>query len=487
MRQIVLHRRFEDIRGAVIENGTVVEWLFEGKMDLLKPGIIIKGKVETILPGMDAAFVNIGSEKNGFLLKKELIGSQHEEHKSKPITSLLKQGQSIIVQVKKEEFGTKGAKLTEQLSFPGKYLVYLPFGNYIAISKKISHDEDREQLRVIAQSNLENKEGIIFRTSAAKTSTVKLKAELAFLREQFTTTMRKAQVHEGITTLYNSTSVTRRVIRDFIDHEDTQFVVDDINDYKELTASLTSDEKDKVTLYQGKENLFSYFDLDKVLDKTLSSFLWLKNGGSLHIDYTEAMTIIDVNSAKFTSKQGLSDTAKKTNLDAVTTIAQQLRLRDIGGIILIDFIDMPLEKDRQEVMYALKNALKPDRTITNVLGFTQLGLLEMTRKKTRKAIHEIIYSNCNVCGGTGLVKSEAEVAAELEEALFAFRTSEAAAFVVDVTKGALPLFLHEGKRRLKWLEKVLSKRIFLNGVTETGFHIRFEGDEQEARNFWNKV
>jgi ribonuclease G len=470
----------------VIEYGNVVEWLFEGKTDLLKPGIIIKGKVETILPGMDAAFVNIGSEKNGFLLKKELISFQQEENKPKPITSLIKQGQSIVVQVKKEELGTKGAKLTEQLSFPGKYLVYLPFGDYIAISKKINQEEEREQLREIAQNYLENQEGIIFRTSAAKASTVKLKAELAFLRDQFTTTMRKAQLHGGTTILYDSTSVTRRVIRDFIDREDTEFVVDDVNDYKELTASLPSDEKDKVTLYQGKENLFSYFDLDKVLDKTLSSFLWLKNGGSLHIDYTEAMTVIDVNSAKFTSKQGLSDTAKKTNLDAVSTIAQQLRLRDIGGIILIDFIDMPLEKDRHEVMYALKNALKPDRTITNVLGFTQLGLLEMTRKKTRKSIHEIIYSNCKVCDGKGLVKSEAEVAAELEEALFAFRNSKAAAFVVDIHKGTLALFLHEGKRRLKWLEKVLSKRIFLNAVTESGFEIRFEGEEQEARDFWSK-
>jgi ribonuclease G len=486
VRQIVLHRRFEDIRGAVIENGNVVEWLFEGKADVLKPGIIIKGKVEKIIPGMDAAFVNIGSEKNGFLLKKELIGFQQERHQSKLITSLLKQGQSIIVQVKKEEFGTKGAKLTEQLSFPGKYLVYLPFGDYIAISKKISQDEERERLRDIAGDCLENEEGIIIRTSAAKTSNATLKAELAYLREQFTTTMRKAQGYEGITILYNSTSVIRRVIRDFIDREGTQFVVDDINDYKELTASLASDSEDKVTLYQGKENLFTYFDLDKVLDKTLSSFLWLKNGGSLHIDYTEAMTVIDVNSAKFTSKQGLSDTAKKTNLDAVSTIAQQLRLRDIGGIILIDFIDMPLEKDRQDVMYALKNALKPDRTITNVLGFTQLGLLEMTRKKTRKAIHEIIYSNCKMCDGTGLVKSEAEVAAELEEALFALRTSESPAVVVDVHKGTLALFLNEGKRRLKWLETVLSKRIFLRAVTEKGFQIRFEGEEQEAWNLWTK-
>ncbi|MCE7793515.1 Rne/Rng family ribonuclease [Salipaludibacillus sp. CUR1] len=483
MRKIILHRLLNETRGAVLENGKVTEWLFDIPSDLPGPGSVIKGKVEDILPGMDAAFINIGSEKNGFLYKKEIAAFQQDPPQDIPVTSLVAKGQSIIVQVKKEESGSKGAKLTEHLAFPGKYVVYLPYGGYVAVSKKITPEETRNVWREWGKNQLEGREGLIIRTLADEVPVEEVKEDLERLKSRYSAVLKKAKEIKGTGTLYDESSIYARVSRDFLNDENSEIIVDSLEDYQQFTGG---EERPNIELYQGKENIFSRFNIWKQLERALKPFLWLKNGGSLHIDHTEAMTVIDVNSAKFTGKQGLRDTAVKINLEAAKTIAEQLRQRDIGGIILIDFIDMADERDRQEVLTTLNEALKHDRTITNVLGFTQLGLLEMTRKKTRNPLRDIMFNDCPACQGTGKVKKEEEVARELEEAVFTRRYNDEEAIIVEIGEPIIPLFLGNNKKRMKQLEKITNKKIFLIPSSLPGFEIRYMGSIEEARTKWKK-
>ncbi|WP_280769762.1 Rne/Rng family ribonuclease [Salipaludibacillus daqingensis] len=488
MRTIILHRWMDDIRGAIIENDKVVEWLFDSPFEGPEPGTVIRGKVTDILPGMDAAFVDIGSDKNGFLYKKELVEYQamienNVTTKVPSIRSLVTKGQWLNVQVKKEEVGTKGAKLTELLSFPGKYIVYLPEGNYVAVSKKMSSEDIRDNWRERVRHWLQEKEGIILRTLAEDVDPEKVHFEFKRLREQYKALVSKATDNK-VSTLYNESSILARVTRDFLSDEENVIVVDDLKDYQYINQQLSDDHSAKVQLHQEKENVFSFYDLDKALEKSLNPFVWLKNGGSLHIDHTEAMTVIDVNSSKFTGKQGLRETALTINLQAAKTIAEQLRLRDIGGIIVIDFIDMHADKDRMEVVEQLKSALQKDRTMTNVLGFTQLGLLEMTRKKTRKPLLEMTHTSCPLCNGMGEVKRDEEIAREIEEMLFTLRYREEEAFLVEVEQRVHKLFSGHYKQRLSMLEKSIGKDIYLISVQEQQYAIRFMGSREEVRKRW---
>jgi len=486
----------EDIRGAILEDDKVVEWLFATPLEGPQPGAVIRGKVTDILPGMDAAFVDIGSERNGFLYKKELVNYQHtianldETVKGKElpsIRSLITKGQWINVQVKKEETGTKGAKLTELLSFPGKYLVYLPEANYVAVSKKMSSDTVRDEWRGLVGSWLRSNEGMIIRTLAEDIGAEKVYQEFLRLRELYDDISNKAKsAPNAITTLYNESSIMARVTRDFLSDQENVIIVDQLKDFQYISNQVTDGNSAKIELYQGKNDIFTFYGLDKSLEKSLKPFVWLKNGGSLHIDHTEAMTVIDVNSAKYTGKQGLRETALAINLEAAKTIAEQVRLRDVGGMIVIDFIDMESDRDRIEVIQKLKTSLRNDRTMTNVLGFTRLGLLEMTRKKTRKPLIETVHMSCPTCNGTGRVKKDEEIAYHLEEVLFSMRYGDEEAFLVEVEDRVHMLFLEKGKRRLKKLEEWLSKEIYLVPVKDEEFNIRFVGDREEVRKRWKE-
>ncbi|WP_416151346.1 Rne/Rng family ribonuclease [Salipaludibacillus sp. HK11] len=495
MRKIILHRWMNVIRGAIVEDEKVVEWLFDTKLEGPQPGTVIRGKVIDILPGIDAAFVDIGSDKNGFLYKKELVAYHHfmtindsdTPVKEPSITSLVTKGQWINVQVKKEETGSKGAKLTELLSFPGKYLVYLPEADYIAVSKKMKTDDIRDNWRKKAREWVENHEGVIIRTLADEAKEELVHEEFIRLKEMYSNIFNSGgNLPNKVATLYNESSILARITRDFIMDDDTTIVVDKLEDFQYIKRQLSNLHSSKVELYQGKENIFSFYELDKFLEKSVKPFVWMKNGGSLHINHTEAMTVIDVNSAKYTGKQGLRETALAINIQAAKTIAEQLRLRDVGGMVVVDFIDMDSDKDRAKVTQMLRTSLQKDRTMTNVLGFTKLGLLEMTRKKTRKPLLETTHTTCRSCNGTGQVRKAEEIARDLEEELFAMRYQEDGAFLIDIEERVNELFADNGQSRLLKLEELLSKKIFLVPVNDREYTIRFMGGLEEARKRWNE-
>ncbi|PYZ93615.1 ribonuclease E/G [Salipaludibacillus keqinensis] len=489
-RKIILHRWMNDMRGALLEEGKVVEWLFDTPSEGPQPGMIFRGQVVDVLPGMDAVFVDIGAEKNGFLYKKELVSYHRSINEAdgsgaeKPISSYMTKGQWINVQVKKEETGSKGAKLTELLSFPGKYLVYLPEANYVAVSKKMN-DEVRDEWRAQAREWLENDEGIIIRTVAEDRSSEEVYEELSRLKDTYQEVLSIGkQTSKKTMMLYNDSSLMDRVIRDFLDDENTMVVVDQLDDYQYIKKHEHKQSLSKVELYRGKEDIFTHYDLHKTMEKSLKPFIWMKNGGSLQIDHTEAMTVIDVNSAKFIGKQGLRETALKLNVEAAKTIADQLRLRDVGGIVLIDFVDMSSDEDRAEVLKVLRNQLKKDRTMTSVLGFTKLGLVEMTRKKTRKTLQESLLRSCSVCDGTGKVLKEEEIAREMEIAISSLRNLEEDAVLIEVAEKVYTLYKTEARSRLARIEEQSGKEIYLNKSNTNTFTIRIIGSVEEVRKRW---
>ncbi|RKL65899.1 hypothetical protein CR203_17650 [Salipaludibacillus neizhouensis] len=495
VRKIIIHRYSTGVRGAVLEQGTVVEWLIDQEIEGdIPPGVIIQGKVIDILPGMDAAFIDIGAEKNGFLLKKELVDYQQKKNEnnnqpvsvSKPINSLLTKGQRVIVQVKKEETGTKGAKLTEIVSFPGKYIVYMPHGGYVAVSKKMNEDLNRDTFRALGQAWIQGSEGIIFRTLAEDANPEDVRKEFEWLREQYHSFIAKGNESPSkVMYLYNESSIFSRVGRDYLHDDETIIVVDNREDYLLLKKQLPVDKSWKLEFHQEKQGIFSYFDLQTALDRSLKPFLWLRSGGSLFINYTEAMTVIDVNTAKFTGKNDQKETAFKTNKEAAAVIAEQLRLRDIGGIVLIDFIDMKSDKEQEEILQVIKRTLRNDRTTTNVLGFTKLGLLEMTRKKTRKPLHEALQIPCQTCDGSGWIKTSEELTRELEDELFARRFAIEDAYLVEVEDRMMALLTAENKKRLTLLKQVSGKELFMVPSEKvSGYEIRLAGDREEIQQQW---
>lgn len=502
VRKVYLNMVADQKRGAVVEGEKVVEWLFdEEDHQQFQSGNIFLGKVMDIVPGMEAAFVDIGAEKNGFLYRDELIeyqmnkvaGALNEDKSALPsINKLLTKGQSIIVQITKESVGTKGARLTEICSLPGKYMIYIPNGSYVAVSKKMSSESVREKWRKLGKEWLREKEGIILRTAAEKVDESVVVNELNALRGQYEEIQSEAKnAEKSPSLLYHQSSLLYRVFRDFLSDMSTELIIDTRDDYNKLNDWLGSDNHNRLTLFQGKEDLFSAYGLEKQLERSLRRHVWLKNGGFLVIDRTEALTVIDVNTGKFTGKENLQDTVVKTNLEAALTVAEQLRLRDIGGIILIDFIDMKNMEDRDKVLATLKKAVANDRTITNVGGFTKFGLVEMTRKKTRKSLESSIYTPCSFCDGTGNVPSWQTSLAALKRELIPYIYSDSEAVLVEVSPPLMDKLLENHGERLKDLEHFLQKNIHITALLaenhrQNNYVIRLEGTKQAMKELWHR-
>ncbi|ADU31278.1 Rne/Rng family ribonuclease [Evansella cellulosilytica] len=490
MRKVILNLTTSQKRGAVLEDNKVVEWLFEQEDEHSRTSNVFIGRVEDIVPGMEAAFVNIGADKNGFLYRNELIAydtlkdDKEPDVKQPTIASMLKEGQSIIVQVTKEAVGAKGVRLTEKISLPGKYIVYLPYGNYVAVSKKMN-EENRKGWREKAREWIEDREGIIIRTNAEDASHEEIYHEFTLLRHQHQQMLQQAEKVNVPNVLLNQSSLISRVQRDYLTNKNSEIVVDHFESYEQLLNS--SLEGCNIHLYQEKEDIFSYYDIEKHLEKALHEKVWLKSGGFLIIEKTEALTVIDVNTGKFTGKHNLRDTVVKTNIEAAYAVAQQLRLRNIGGIILIDFIDMKVESDQKSVLKALKEATKNDRTLTNVAGFTNFGLVEMTRKKARKPLHDIMMESCSVCKGTGQVLSLKSKIAHLEREVFALRYIDQDAILVEVDSAVYESLLQNNNDLLTSMEQVVNKTIYLvNGENGHLPTIRLIGDYDEIKASWEK-
>lgn len=478
-REILINANRDETRVAVVEDGSVVEFYLERPTSQKTAGSIYLGKVINVLPGMQAAFIDIGEEKNAFLyvddafLPPELedqedIGNLSRGRKKKSITELVKPGQSILVQVVKEAIGTKGARVTRHITFPGRYLVLMPTVNYVGVSRRITDEKERQRLRKIAREIKPKNMGLIIRTVAEKKSTEELEKDLSFVLRLWEKVRSKSQNAQAPALIHRDLGLVFRMVRDELNQETTRMLVDDVNTYGkilELLDNVSPEMKDRVIYYRDKEiPLFDLYGVEAAIEQALQRQVWLRSGGYLVIDRTEALTVIDVNTGRFVGGKDLSETVFKTNMEACEEIARQLRLRDIGGIIIIDFIDMENPEHRQKVIEELEKHLKRDHTKTVVMGLTGLGLLEMTRKKVRQSLDAMMTRMCPYCGGKGIVLSEETVASRIRrEIRRLLRNSQSEAVLVEVNPGVASYLIGPGGANLRELEKETGRSIFIRG------------------------
>ncbi|WP_227936723.1 Rne/Rng family ribonuclease [Alkalihalobacillus deserti] len=490
MKKIIFNMATRERRAAVVENNRVVELMVERTIENRIVGNVYRGRVVNVLPGMQAAFVDIGRDKNGFLYRDDLLSfhlSEEEEEKKKQrsISEFVRQGEELLVQVTKEGFGTKGPRLSGVISFPGQFLVYMPEGNYVGVSRRFSTESERERWRQIGEETIEAKEGVIIRTSCEGQAPEVIKQELQFLRKCWQEIWKDEKSQKAPALIHQDTGLIERIVRDFSYADLDEIVVDQHESYKMLKELLEPFPKLQaaLTLYREKENIFSAYGIEKELERALRRQVWLKNGAYLMIDQTEALTVIDVNTGKFTGKTDLHDTVRKTNSEAAKEIAKQLRLRDISGIIVIDFIDMKREEDRAHVVAVFEKALKSDRTKTNVLGITGLGLLEMTRKKVRQNLQASLSKTCPTCQGKGAVLSDEAQAFKIERQLWEHRGMVEEALVLELPPAVATVLFGVKSEHLKRLEEALGFRILVypnKKLNEESYSIRYIGDMAEA-------
>lgn len=410
MKQIVVKYEQGSSTVAVLENGRLTELYLELPEEAERAGNIYKGHVVNVLPGMQAAFVDIGLKKNAFLYIDDLL-PVHLDKKppvKPPITDLVSEGQELVVQVKKEALGTKGARVTTHFTIPGRWVVYLPDADYVAVSRKIESEPERNRLKDIGQSIRRPGDGLIIRTVAEGEHSDALRKDLEHLRNIWSGLRTRAKGSPTPALLYRDLGMFPRLVRDLFSDSIDELVVDDASLAKEISAlvSETAPElSERIRVYEEKTPILQRFAVTEQMDKLLRRKIWLENGGYLIIDLTEALTVIDVNTGKYTGTVDLEQTVFETNMEAAEEIARLLRLRDIGGMIIVDFIDMVDEKHRRQVMEKLEHCMKKDRTKTQVVGWTKLGLLEITRKKVRANLDELFTESCPQCSGLGRIPS----------------------------------------------------------------------------------
>jgi ribonuclease G len=424
-KEIIVNVDTRETRVALVEAGKLVELHIEREERVV--GSIYKCKVSNVLPGMDAAFVDIGLERNAFLYVADILPETDDEYPAAKrdtrhlhIKDVLKIGQEVLVQVIKGPRGTKGARVSTRVSLPGRYLVLMPDGDNIGISRKIEESSERDRLKRIADNIRPLGYGVIVRTEAEGKSEVELRQDLEFLLRMWNQIQEKARKINPPGLVHQDLSLIYKTIRDVLSAEVTNMLIDSPVDYEkavELVDLLSPKMRSRIHLYDEAEPIFERCAIETEIERLLRRKVWLKSGGHLTIDETEALTTIDVNTGKFIGSTSLSDTILKTNLESTSEIARQLRLRDIGGIIIIDFIDMINPKDRQHIVSALEKTLKKDRTRTKISHISPLGLVEMTRKRTGETISEAITEACPYCQGRGRIESPETMSITIEREL----------------------------------------------------------------------
>ncbi|MEC0182490.1 Rne/Rng family ribonuclease [Paenibacillus peoriae] len=389
MKQMIVQCQQQMTQMALLEEGRLVEYAAElpRKRGIL--GSFFKARVVNVLPGMQAAFVDIGQRKNAFLYVDDVLHAHLDKQPQvKPsISELLKVGQEIVVQVLKEAVGSKGARVTTHFSLPGRWIVYMPRADYVAVSKKIEREGERTRLKAMGEQLRTGEEGIIIRTVSEEMSIEAIENDLDQLRQQWALIQRKAGECSTPCELHRDLSIVQRLIRDVFTPEQDELVIDSVEQAKdaEIMLQQIGPAKAHVSIFRStEETIFNAYGINEQLERDFARKVWLQGGGYIVIDHTEALTVIDVNTGKFTGGSNLEETVTRTNIEAAKEIARLVRVRDIGGIIIIDFIDMEQEENRREVSSVLEARLKKDRTKSYVVGWTRLGLLEMTRKKVRE-------------------------------------------------------------------------------------------------------
>jgi ribonuclease G len=475
-RELLVSVDVGERRVAILEDERVAEVYLERPERRSIAGNIYLGRVDNVLPGMEAAFVEIGLEKNGFLYVDEIVSPELEKGHGRKIQDLISRGQTILVQAVKDPMKTKGARLTTQISLPGRFVVLVPQGEGLGVSRRLDDDE-RNRLKDILK-RLDVKEGgVIVRTAAEGASEEDIERDLVFLQRLWRSIQAKAKSAKAPELVYQEAELPLRVVRDLFTGDFEKAYVDDERTHRRLVGYLKKTSPhmaERVVRYKEKTPLMEAFGVDQEIKSTIGRRIDLPSGGYLIFDYAEAFTVIDVNTGRFVGGRGknsggrLEDTITKNNLEAVKEVVRQLRLRDIGGIIVIDFIDMANPKNRATVEEALRSELERDRTKTYVVEISPLGLVEMTRQNVTDGPREVMTRKCPTCGGDGIVYSEASAAIDVERRLRALATgSRAQAFRVELAEPIASALVGPGARRLIELEALTKKRFFLEGKPAT--------------------
>jgi ribonuclease G len=465
--EILINVTPQETRVAVIQQGIVQEFQIERASARGLVGNICMGRVVRVLPGMQSAFIDIGGARAAFLHVADIWGQRQEGNDAKPIEKLLAEGQNLVVQVVKDPIGTKGARLSTQVSIAGRLLVYLPQESRIGISQRIEDEDERVQLRGKLQQILppDITGGFIIRTVAETASERELRADVAYLGKLWQDIQAKARGAAPAALLYQDLDLSQRVLRDFANEETTRILIDSHESFQRVEGfalEFMPDIAPRLEQYAGTRPLFDLYGVEDEIEKALARRVDLKSGGYLIIDQTEALTTVDVNTGGFVGGRSFDETIFKTNLEASQVIARQLRLRNLGGIIIIDFIDMDTEEHRNAVLNEFRKALAADRTRMTVNGFTQLGLVEMTRKRTRESLAHVLCEPCPVCAGRGELKTAQTVCYQvLRELLREARQFEAREYRILASQQVIDMFLDEESQSLAMLSDFIAKPISL--------------------------
>lgn len=484
--ELIINVTPQETRVALLEDKGLAELYIERTKDRGIMGNIYKGRVVKVLPGMQAAFVDIGLEKASFLYVSDVYGGmedyeemifQGEElpnyfNPSSQIEDLLSEGQEVLVQISKEPLGTKGTRITSHITLPGRYLVYMPTVDHIGVSRRIKDEKERRRLREVILTMKPSSGGFIVRTASEGAESGDIRNDMEFLLRLWNNIQKKKESSTAPSLIHSDLTMVLRVIRDILSPQVNRIIIDSKDEYENILSFINTympKQKFEILHYEKEEPIFDAYGIEMEIDKILGRKVWLKSGGYIVIDMCEALVAIDVNTGRYVGKRNLADTILKTNLEAAKEIAYQLRLRNIGGIIIIDFIDMEREGDREKLFQAFEEALRKDRQKTSIFEISELGLVEMTRKRTRENISRILSEPCPYCEGAGLIKSKTTVCYDI------FREIERStsalgghSILVEVNPEVADLLYEEERERVEELEKRLEKKILIKG--KAGFH-----------------
>jgi len=508
--ELIINADSYETRVALVENGQVAEFYVERTSDRGIGGNIYKGRVVRVLPGMQAAFVDTNLEKAAFLYVSDVQhpvtdleqlfmnsckvenGGEEPDDTDEPLTEKLKdvldlqpsyndvpiqdrlqEGQEILVQVAKEPIGHKGARITTHIALPGRLLVLMPTMDHIGVSRRIENEKERKRLRDLMCVVKPPHCGAIIRTAAENIEPEKLEAEVDFLLKLWQNIQRRSEHASAPSLVYQELDITLRAVRDLFTKEVDRLIIDSESEYRRVLSFIETflpSLQTAVELYDGDEPIFDAYGMEMEIQRALSKKIWLKSGGYIVIEITEALTAIDVNTGRYVGKRNLEETILKTNLEAVKEIAYQLRLRNIGGIIIIDFIDMEKEGNREKVYNALKEATRKDKSKTNILEMSELGLIEMTRKRTKESIGRLLCESCFYCEGEGYLKSKQTVCYEiLRELERERRDMYGRNIMVMVHPDVAARFYDEERGPLERVEERLQAKLMIKG--EASFHL----------------
>lgn len=490
---LVVNADGPETRVALVEGGLLAELYIERKRERGIAGNIYKGRVERVLPGMQAAFLNIGLEKSAYIHVSDVRGTPDDlkrlvsgesrgdsDDDDEPshgngarIEELLKEGQEIVVQVTKEPISTKGARTTRYISLPGRHLVFMPTVDHIGISRRISSDKERRRLRDIVEQMRPPGSGFIVRTVAEGVPEKDLRADMAFLIKMWNEVVAKIEHARCPSLIYNDLDLLLRTVRDLFTPEVEKLIIDTRPEYdriRKFISTFMPDFSGLIELYDGPEPIFDGYGIEIEIDRALERKVWLKSGGYLIVDEMEALTAVDVNTGRFVGKKSLEDTITQTNLEAAREVAEQLRIRSIGGMIVVDFIDMDRASNRDKVMRSFNDFLKRDRNKATVTRISELGLVEMTRKRTRESLLHNLTEPCAHCEGKGYTKSRRTIAYELMRELRRLGSLiEGDTVIAEVHPDVAQQLATTDRGFLDDMEKRLQKRIVVKG--RGSFHL----------------